>query len=92
MDLELFKNNSVGGCLCSTEPSLESGLLRVGDYVIRHTSKYNIISSEASHLFSSLSRLTTPRGWCNVDPEPRVGGRVVQPKAKKKKVIPTILI
>ena len=33
-----------------------------------------------------------PRGWWNVDPEPRVGGGVVQPKAEKKKVTPTILI
>ena len=36
--------------------------------------------------------MEVPRGWRNVDPEPRVGGGGVRPKAEKKKVTPTILM
>ena len=34
----------------------------------------------------------TARGWRNEDPEPRVGGGGVQPKAEKKKVTSPILM
>ena len=33
-----------------------------------------------------------PRGWWNVDPEPRVGGAGVQPKAEKKIVTSQFLM
>jgi len=45
------------------------------------------------HLLTQLcSDLNFSRGWWNKDPEPRVGGRGVWPKAKKKIVTSLILM
>ena len=41
---------------------------------------------------NAVKRRRNPRGWRNEDPEQRVGGGGVQPKAEKKKVTSPILM
>ena len=44
------------------------------------------------HFLFIYKCLQNPRGWRNEDPEPRVGGRGVRPKAEKKIVTPPVLM